>query len=66
MILSIKWYATTVTLESNQDKYVVKQLYFKYLMSIKSVPQYLMILEYLNGINLMRMIRKKSGVQLYK
>ena len=24
MILSIKWYATTMTLESNQDKYVVK------------------------------------------
>jgi hypothetical protein len=32
MILSIKWYATTMILESNQDKYVFKQLYFKYVI----------------------------------
>ena len=32
MILSIKWYATTMTLESNQDKYVSNQLYLKYVI----------------------------------
>ena len=29
MILSIRWYSTTMTLESNQDKYVSNQLYLK-------------------------------------
>ena len=61
MILSIRWYATTMTLESKQDKYVSNQLYLKFVLLL-----HVMILEYLNGINLMRMIRKKSGVQLYK
>ena len=29
IILSIRWYATTMTLESNRDKYVSNQLYLK-------------------------------------
>ena len=31
MILSIRWYSTTMTLESNQDKYVSNQLYLKHV-----------------------------------
>ena len=32
MILSIRWYSTTMTLESNQDKYVSNQLHLKYVI----------------------------------
>ena len=32
MILSIRWYATTMTLESNQDKYVSNQFYLKFII----------------------------------
>ena len=64
VVLSIRWHAATMELESNNDKYVysvqlVNKQNGRYILLI-------LILEYLDGISLIKMIKHRSGVLLYK